>query len=290
LAEHLAGDVGQVAIEERGGAGVLVEESHHFVEEGEVIAAGSREEGTMIGGGEVGGFVEEGLNPVQTSAVHACFPGVRSVSATQLESEPGFDGAPVAQNGSFGHFEEGRGLGDIETAEEAALDHDGLAGVEAGEVVEGGIEGEQIPFRGGVLSEGIVEGDEEDLGAATLEGVAAAGGFDEELAHGAGGDAFEVEAGGGGDGGGAGEFQPGFVDEGGGAEGGAGVTAADDGRKAAEFLVGGAEEEVESAALCGRGGEIAAEIVNGNDGFVASFAHSGKNARSQGTAAALAAW
>lgn len=210
--------------------------------------------------------------------------GVKSVSATQLEGEPGFDGAPVAKNGRFGHFEEGRGLGDIETPEEAALDHDGLAGVEAGEVVKGGIEGEQILFGGGVLIEGIVEGDEEDFGAAALEGVAAAGGFDEKLAHGAGGDTFEVKAGGGGDGGGAGEFQPGFVDEGGGAEGGAGVTAADDRGEAAEFLVGGAEEEVKGASFLRGRGEIDAGTVQGSDGFVDAFAHSGKNARSQGPA------
>lgn len=54
--------------------GVFVEKGNHFVEEGEIVAASCCQKGAMLGGGKIGGFVEECLNPIQSGAVHFGLP------------------------------------------------------------------------------------------------------------------------------------------------------------------------------------------------------------------------
>src|SRR5438094_10185511 len=61
-----------------------------------------------------------------------------------LRGEPGPGRSPVAQDGGFGNLEQLRRLRDVETAEVAAFDQQRLTRMDAGEIVERGVECEQL--------------------------------------------------------------------------------------------------------------------------------------------------
>ena len=163
--------------------------------------------------------------------------GGESLGPTKLIGEPGLGGAPVAQDGGFGNVEQLGCFGNVEAAEEAAFDHHGLALVHSCEFVECAIEREQIFAATGNFFVGGVEGDGNFRTGSALSRIAAARGFNQQLAHSAGGDALEMQARGGRDLGRFCELDPGFVDERGGIQSGAGVTAADGGGEAPQLLV-----------------------------------------------------
>lgn len=174
--------------------------------------------------------------------------------------EPGFGEGPVAADGAFGDAEE---FGDDdfgETCEEAELDDAGGVGVVGFEAIEcggdfGGVDGGIEGLWGcGVGEVGVDAG---AIAAAFFAG-AGAGVIDEDLAHGAGGEAEEAGAVGGREGAGEGsvgvggaELEVDLVDEGGGVEGVAGAFAGELGLgKGSEFL----EKPGDGGfAGCGRG-------------------------------------
>lgn len=136
-------------------------------------------------------------------------------------------------------------MGDLfafEATEVAKFDDLGFAGVEAGEFFQGVVEGDDLGGVIGGVDELFFEGDFLEA-AAAFGGIAGAGVVDEDVAHGAGGDAEEVGAGVGVEVVGVGEAKVRFVDKGGGGEGMAGRFAAEEGAgDAAEFVVDEGEE------------------------------------------------
>jgi len=91
---------------------------------------------------------------------------------------------------------------------------------------QSGIERQELLPRRGCLLHGIVERHAPVVASAAFARIAASRCFDQNLAHRAHGDAFEVESRGGGKTRGARQLQPGLVDQSRGAERGAGVAAA----------------------------------------------------------------
>ena len=96
-------------------------------------------------------------------------------------------------NGRFGDFEQRRRLGDVEAAEVPAFDHGGLPRVDAREIVERGIERQEIVGGEPSQADRVVEGHERRVLAPPPGGVATPGSLDEDLTHGPGRDPFEVQ-------------------------------------------------------------------------------------------------
>src|SRR2546425_349877 len=99
--------------------------------------------------------MKEGLDLFPAGGIH------RRVSARspQLTGQPRLGGSPIAQHGGLGYAEQLGALRHVEAAEEPALDHQGLARLEAGQLLEGGLETEQLIRAAGRLRGGLVEGD-----------------------------------------------------------------------------------------------------------------------------------
>src|SRR6266487_4405392 len=114
----------------------------------------------MTGGLGLGGrFVEQALYPLPTLGVHI-LPHKLSGPA-QLASEPRFGYPPVAVNGCFRDTEQLRRLRYLQAAEVPALYHQRLARIQAGQLAESGVEGDNLILRGHRLMEGLIEGDQE---------------------------------------------------------------------------------------------------------------------------------
>src|SRR5580704_10520782 len=111
--------------------------------------------------------------------------GRRRVSAVaaELVGEPRLGGSPVAQDRGFRDAEQLRRLADVEATEESALDHQCLTGLDARQLLQCGVEREQIIGAGRWLVECFVERDGCESTTALLR-VAAPGGLNEHLAHG----------------------------------------------------------------------------------------------------------
>lgn len=193
---------------------------------------------------------------------------------TQFVREPGFGCAPVPQNSSFGNVQNSGRLGNIQSAEKAALDQGGLPRIHTGKLVQSTIQTEQIIAAGGGLLKGFVKGDGEMGASAALVGVASTGRFDENLAHGASGDAFEMETGSRTYFGCFCQFEPGLIDERRGVQRGTGIVSPDRRRQAAQLLVSKAKQKVQGAPLFGNrtGHLLVREVFRsnvscGHDGF-----------------------
>lgn len=142
----------------------------------------------------------------------------------EFAMEPGFGEALFAADGGDGDAEGAGGFVDTEAAEEAEFDDLGFAGIDLFELGECVAKCDDFGafLRG--EADGVLDGDGVGAGAAFLAEVAA-GVVDEDLAHETGGDAIEVGAGFPIRLAGAGETEPGFMNEGGGLEGFGGAFA-----------------------------------------------------------------
>jgi len=188
-----------------------------------------------LSGRQIGGSQKEGVDLLELLRGHGL------LRAEGL-GQPGLGGAEVAGDGGAADVEELRDLFAFETAEVAQFDDLGFAGIEAGEFFECLVEGDDLGSVIGGVEELFFEGDLLEA-AAPFGGIAGAGVVDEDVAHGAGGDAEEVGAGMGVEVAGVGEAEIGLVNEGGGGEGVAGGFAAEEGAgDAAEFVVDEGEE------------------------------------------------
>jgi hypothetical protein len=96
-------------------------------------------------------------------------------------------------NGRLGDLEQRRRLGDVETAEVPAFDHRRLPWVNPREVLERGIERQQVVGRRGRRADRLVEGHEDRVATAAPGGVTAPGGLDEDLTHRPRRDPLEVQ-------------------------------------------------------------------------------------------------
>lgn len=136
------------------------------------------------------------------------------------------------------------------------------------------MQGQDLVVAGRRQGERLVEG---HVGlAVALLGLAAPGGLDQHLSHGAGGDPGEVQAGDGPGGRRAGELDPRLIDERGGPERHPRLAPADRGGQPVELLVGGAEEAVEGVPI--REGErvVGVELDRGGG---AALGHDGLSCR-----------
>jgi hypothetical protein len=96
-------------------------------------------------------------------------------------------------DGRFGDVEQCRCLGDVETAEVPAFDHGCLPRVDPSEIVERGIERQEIVGGRRGPADRLVKGHKHCVLTSAPGGVAAPGGLDEHLTHGPGRDPFEVQ-------------------------------------------------------------------------------------------------
>ena len=109
--------------------------------------------------------------------------------------QPSFGCPPISQNSSFGHAEQRRRLADIAAAEEPTLHHQGLTRLKASQFLQSCIERDQLLAASGGRHDRFVKRNDLDcIAAAAFVSSATARGFDQKLAHGAGGDALEMQA------------------------------------------------------------------------------------------------
>src|SRR5207249_1258273 len=105
-----------------------------------VVAALRLEECSLGGSRQVRYFMEEGLDPFPARGIH---PGA-SARSPQLMRQPCLGGSPVAENGGLRYAEQLGAFRHVEAAEEPALDHQRLARLKAGELLEGGVQAQQF--------------------------------------------------------------------------------------------------------------------------------------------------
>ena len=148
--------------------------------------------------GQLRGVVKERLDPLPALGVDRA----RSLSHGALSSdrrsslrEPGSGGPPVAEDRRLGDVEQRRGLAHVQPAEEAALDHHRLARIEPGELLERGVEREQLRAADGAGCQRLRRRSRTRPPAAALARAPAPRGLDQHLAHGAGGDPLEMRGG-----------------------------------------------------------------------------------------------
>ena len=180
--------------------------------------------------------------------------------------EPRLDGSPIAKDGGFRYFEHLRGFGNVQTSEKTAFDHERLARIHPRQLVERGIEPQNIFVARADVPQRFVER-HDGIIAASFQGVAATRRFDKELSHGSGGDSLEVQARGRGECGRGGELDPRLMNQRRRVERRRGVAALHHRGQPPQFFVRDAEKKVDVGAR--------SKFFAGGDGFFAAFAHGG---------------
>ncbi len=123
-----------VTLQQRSVACVFREQSFYMGQKRGVIPARGHQKRMLLWRGKIQRFMKQRLNPLPTRAVHG------SMRLSKFVCEPSFGGAPVAQNGRFGNFEQRRGFRHIQAAEEAAFHHHGLPRIHASQLFQRNIE------------------------------------------------------------------------------------------------------------------------------------------------------
>src|SRR5438034_11074849 len=126
--------MGYVAVQQRVAPRIFLEQAQHLGHERWVVAALRLEECSLGGSRQVRYFMEEGLDPFPARGIH---PGA-SARSPQLMRQPCLGGSPVAENGGLRYAEQLGAFRHVEAAEEPALNHQRLARLKAGELLQRG--------------------------------------------------------------------------------------------------------------------------------------------------------
>src|SRR5438552_6533257 len=102
-------------------------------------------------------------------------------------------GSPVSEHAGRRYAEQLRAFRHVEAAEEPALDHQRLARLQTGELLEGGVQAQQFVGAGRRLIDGLTQRDDRQSSPTALVSLPPTGGLDQDLAHGARGDALEAQ-------------------------------------------------------------------------------------------------